>query len=245
MSINQINPEFNDAYETYFPKMGILRRVVFKVFTKALESGISFRRKAFGGVLLVNERIVEYPLIFRWLEPRPGARVLDIGCCSSRLPIQLASLGYEVHGLDIQEYRFHHPNFHFHQSDIFQWTPEHKFDTVIAVSAIEHFGLGGYGDIMIKDGDIRAVEKISTFLAQKGQLLASMPFGKAGITPKHRIYDSERLKRLFRDFDFISEAYFQRMDQHWVPSSAIKLSTVDSLGMPPNGVVILNLRLRT
>jgi len=89
MSINQINPELNDAFETYFPQMGVLWRFTFRVFTKMVQFGIKFRRTAFGGTQLVNERVVEYPLILKWLDPELG-KVLDIGCWSSRLPIQLA-----------------------------------------------------------------------------------------------------------------------------------------------------------
>ena len=243
MSINQINPELNDAFETYFPQMGVLWRFTFRVFTKIVQFGIKFRRTAFGGTQLVNERVVEYPLILKWLDPELG-KVLDIGCWSSRLPIQLASLGYEVHGLDVQEYHFQHPNLYFHRADLFECIPEYKFDSIIAISVIEHIGIGNYGDTVIQDGDIKAVEKISTFLKEKGQFLVSMPFGKAGLTPKHRIYDLERLKQVFQKYDFINEAYFQRIGKDWLPTTAERLRNVESLELPPNGVVVLNLRLK-
>ena len=98
MSLNQMNEQLNDAFETYFPKFGPLRRFAYKLINLLLLKGLRLRTRVFAGCLLVNERIVEYPQIFQWL--RPGSVVLDIGCVTSRLPIQLASLGYEVHGVD-------------------------------------------------------------------------------------------------------------------------------------------------
>lgn len=243
MSINQVNLELNDAVETYYPKMKGVRLLGFKIITKLTQIALNIRRNSFGSRQLFNERIVEYPLITRWLNPGSGGSILDIGCCSSRLPIQLASLGFEVHGLDVRDYNLSHPNFHFHKSDIFEWTTDMKFDVIISISVIEHFGMGGYGDTVIDDGDIKAVGKMAAFLEQGGHLLISMPFGKAGRTHSHRVYDTAGLRRVFKKFEIVEEAYFQRFDDHWLPSSAEKLSGIESLNMPVSGVVVLNLRL--
>src|SRR5688572_9338770 len=113
----------------------------------------------------------------RWIKER--VRVLDIGCIPSRLPVQVASLGYEVHALDTREYRFTHPNLTFHHSDLFQWTPEIKYDVIVLVSVIEHFGLGAYWDVVVPDADKQAVDVITQWLAPGGQLLVSVPFGVA------------------------------------------------------------------
>src|SRR5690348_13905524 len=50
----------------------------------------------------MNERIAEYPYVFSQLARYPGTNsVLDVGSAFSLLPIQLATLGYKVTGLDI------------------------------------------------------------------------------------------------------------------------------------------------
>ncbi|MCX6043774.1 MAG: DUF268 domain-containing protein [Chloroflexi bacterium] len=239
MSFNQANEQFNDAFETYFPNLNPVTKWPYQATTLALSQGNKLRARLFGGQLQVNERIVEYPQVLRWI--RPQGRVLDIGCVSSRLPIQLASLGYEVHGLDTRAYTFKHPNFVFHQTDLFKWSPPQPFDIILLISVIEHFGLGGYGDLVLPNADREAVGKIAQWLAPGGQLLVSLPFGQAGITTKHRIYDSTRLAMLFADFTWVEQTYFRRVDGAWLPSSAAELSTVASPDLPPNGVAILHL----
>ena len=44
----------------------------------------------------------------RLLDETPGARVIDIGCGTGRLPLRLASLGYEVTGIDPSAARASH-----------------------------------------------------------------------------------------------------------------------------------------
>lgn len=236
-----MNEEFNDAFQTYFPPLNRAQKILYGAFTSFILRSIKAHRKLFGGKLLVNERVIEYPYIFQRI--KPGAKVLDIGCVSSRLPIQLASLGHEVHGVDVQDYPFRHTNFHFHKEDIFRWNPTEKFDSIILLSTIEHFGLGGYGDSVVEDPDTKAVERITGWLKPGGQTLVTTPFGRPGQTSKHRIYDRARLKRVFEDDKFIwkDERYFQRADGNWVPSSEEKLRAVESRSYPVNGVVFLDL----
>ncbi len=240
MAFNQLNEELNDAFETYFPKMNPALRLPYGAATRALAWGMKARTKLFGGQVQVNERIVEYPQILRWM-PESGT-VLDIGCVSSRLPIQLASMGYTVHGVDTRLYPFTHPNFTFFRSDLFTWTPPRSYDVVCLVSVIEHFGLGGYGDLEIPDADVQAITKIQEWLSPDGTLLVSLPYGKAGVTTKHRIYDAERLDHVFGAFERVREVYYQRVNGAWMPSTASTLSTIDSPDLPPNGVAILQLK---
>ena len=99
MALNQIkNEHFNDAFEVYFPTQGPVCADSSPRRGFLVTNALRFRNRLFQGELLVNERIVEYPVVFKSIR-EPG-RVLDIGCVSSRLPIQLASLGYDVHGLE-------------------------------------------------------------------------------------------------------------------------------------------------
>lgn len=235
-----MNEQLNDAFETYFPKFNPLRKFAYRITTLSLLVGLRLRTRIFGGHLLVNERIVEYPQIFQWIKPE--GIVLDIGPVSSRLPIQLASLGYEVHGVDARPYPFRHPNFHFHNVDIFKWSPEQIFDIILLVSALEHFGLGDYGDLVLPEADKQAVDRISNWLSKGGQLLVTVPFGKAEVTWKHRIYNLERLMYLFTNFKWVDQKYFQRIEGSWLQSSAERLKNIASPALPPNGVALLNLK---
>lgn len=192
---------------------------------------------------MVNERIIEYPQIFQWL--KPSGVVLDVGCVSSRLPIQLASLGFEVYGIDLGDYPCRHPKFHFYKVNLFEWTPPRKFDIVIFLSTLEHLGLGVYGEKKQADEntDKKAIDRVYEWMPTGGQLLVSVPFGKLEVTGKHRIYDSTRLRFVFPEnkFRWVEEKYFARMNENWLPSSAEALKNVASSFLPTNGVAILNL----
>jgi hypothetical protein len=48
---------------------------------------------------------------------------------------------------------------------------------IVLVSAIEHFGLGEYGDSVMPDAGRHAVRTIAPWLKDGGQLLGSVPFG--------------------------------------------------------------------
>lgn len=245
MALNQLNEEWNDAVQTYYPRLGKVRQSLHNLLTSITLRMLRLRRSAFSGIRLTNERIIEYPQILQWI--RPQGRVLDVGCVSSRLPIQLASLGYEVYGIDLSLYApVAHPNFHFYKEDLFQWKPPVQFDVVILLSTLEHMGHGAYGDAKIASGDARTVRLISEWLAPHGQVLVSVPFGKAGAIAKHRVYDSAGLAELFPggSFRWVNERYFRRHDGAWSPVPKEELANVTSPDLPANGVAILNLEKR-
>lgn len=235
-----MNDNLNDAFETYFPHYDPLRKFIYKAISALVLVTYRLRKWIFRGRVLVNERIVEYPHVFQWI--KPVGIVLDIGCCSSRLPIQLASLGYEVHGIDVRPYPFTHSNFTFHKTDVFTWSPDQKFDIILLISVLEHFGSGDYGDLEVLDADRQAVEKFSGWLSKNGQLIVTVPFGQAGLTKKHRIYDLKRLKYLFSKFNWVNHKYFQRIKENWVEKDAQDMENITSLELPPNGVALLNLK---
>lgn len=242
MALNQMNEEFNDPFETYFQNLKGGRRLYYNLSTSLILRLIRLQRRLLGARRLVNERVIEYPYIFRRI--RPGGVVLDIGCTSSRLPIQLASLGYEVHGLDLLDYPFVHPNFHFHKANLFEWKPDHQFDSIILLSVIEHFGLGIYGDRkMTGDKDKQAIEQITQWLKPHGQLLVTTTYGKPSITHKHRIYDKKRLDYIFPRsiYKRIDEQYHQRINNHWMPSTSLALDNIDSSSLPANGSVVFDM----
>jgi SAM-dependent methyltransferase len=239
MSLNQMNEHLNDSFETYFPNFGPLRKFIYGIATLFVLVTFRLRRKIFCGKILINERIIEYPQVFQWI--KLNGDVLDIGCASSRLPIQLASLGYKVHAVDTRPYSFTHRNLHFHQEDLFKWSPPIHFDIILLISTLEHFGLGGYGDLVLSKADKQAVDRIFQWLKEGAQLIVSVPFGKAEITKKHRIYDSKRLKELFLNFRWKEQHYYKREGGSWIPSNSEYLERISSNELPVNGIVLLNL----
>ena len=117
-------------------------RMINKLITKILRRILSLA--AFPSKVVFSERIIEYPLLFQYLD-RNWRSILDFGCVEDLLPIHLSSLGYNVTGLDFRSYPFTHSNLKFIQTDILSWEPpEAQYDCCISISTIEHVGLEGY-----------------------------------------------------------------------------------------------------
>lgn len=176
-----------------------------------------------------TERIVEIPEMLRSI-PVKNAKILDVGCRYSLLPIQLASLGNEVYGIDIYAYKRRHPNFHFTKSDFLEAKFKRSFfDVVISLSTIEHIGLGFYGEKANIDGDRKAIEKIKSLSKRGGILLLTAPFGKPRDSTWYRVYDKKRLLKLLDGFKIREmHIYRKNSDEFWVPVSLKEAETIDS-----------------
>lgn len=163
---------------------------------------------------VLTDRIIEYPVLFRYLEHVPkGSHLLDFGCVEDLLPMHLCALGYRVTGLDLRPYPFRHDLFDFVQADILQWQPpENRFDVAISISTVEHVGLGAYGDPIEPNGDSIAVQKLLRCIRPGGRLFLTVPAGKATTTQLMRIYDPERLNRLLPDAETVR--FFAKVARH-------------------------------
>jgi SAM-dependent methyltransferase len=117
------------------------------------------------------------------LEPcyRKSLRVLDVGCTESLLVYELHKRGYNTHGLDQRKYQERLPKeIKFYRKDITNLTPietvgNKLFDFVLALSTIEHVGMGGYGDKRKNGGDRLALENIHNLLLDHGFFIITVP----------------------------------------------------------------------
>jgi len=178
---------------------------------------------------LTSSRIVEYPWVLRNM-PYKG-RILDVGSTGSQLTLMLVGLGYEVWTIDIRKYEFDGVSNDLHciLGDIRRTDfPDCFFDIVLAVSTIEHVGLGRYGDPVDIEGDKNAIKEIRRIMSNEGVLLMTAPFGKRCVSKLHRVYDHEALFTLLKDFKIESIEYFLRTDRFWVKSSIERVNDVDS-----------------
>src|SRR5437588_877039 len=161
-----------------------------------------------------SERITERAWVLRHLpENHAGLRVLDVGCTESTLALELASNGYNVTGIDVRPTPLYHPKLRFVQADICNSSlPSESFDIVIALSTLEHIGLGGYGDPCGKSLDRVAMDEIFRVMKSGGRLLLTVPFGHRAILQIHRIYDANALKELTKNFVAETIEYGVRVD---------------------------------
>lgn len=138
------------------------------------------------------ERIAEYPWVWSHINITEG-RILDVGYCGSYFILTLASMGFEVWGVDKKQDKFTHPNLRFIQGNILDNInlPVNYFDIITLISTIEHIGLKD-------DGDFQCMEKLYGLLKENGRVLVTAPFGKRAVFEGYRVYDIDRIKKMWK-----------------------------------------------
>ena len=117
----------------------------------------------------------------------------------------------EIEIFDIRPIESKIQNIIFRQAD-FITLPEdlHNYcDSVSSLNAIEHFGLGRYGDPIDPLGHVKAIRNIHQVLKPNGRFYFSVPIGRQRIEfNAHRVFDISYLLILLQDmFDLVSFSY--------------------------------------
>lgn len=165
-----------------------------------------------------NERVAEIAFVLGHVSARPGIRILDFGCVESLTPIFLASLGAVVVGVDLRNYEFEHPNFHFVRGDLLEvGLPPGAFDEIVAISAVEHAGLDVYGSSIDPEADRKVVREFHRLLRPSGRLLLTVPYGQRIVTKDLRIYDQTQLEHLLGSFAVEAHEFYVKAEDgsHW------------------------------
>jgi SAM-dependent methyltransferase len=164
-----------------------------------------------------------YLLIHLFDEPE-GSKILEVGAHDEAVSNMLADSGFKVTGVDLREYNplqdtienktANKPpcNYTYLRSDFCNLPKDFlvqnwgTFDSVICLSAIEHFGLGAYAEGAIhRFYDVIAARQMWHLLKDGGSAYISVPYaGKFKICwPHWRVYDNEAAThRLIQDFSF-------------------------------------------
>lgn len=86
---------------------------------------------------------------------------------------------------------------------------ERVFDYALSISSIEHDGLGGYGDPIDPDGDLKNMKEMKGYLAKGGLMFFNVPIGKDVVYfNRERVYGRIRLPRLLEDWELIDSYGF-------------------------------------
>jgi SAM-dependent methyltransferase len=105
-------------------------------------------------------------------------------------------------------------NIRFVQSDLMQLNETYLdyTDSISCLHAIEHFGLGRYGDPIDSKGHIKGIENITRMLKKGGKFYFSTPIGPQRIEfNAHRVFSLKYLLALFKDkyelqtFSYVNE----------------------------------------
>tara|TARA_B110000879_G_C11133338_1_gene497022 strand:- start:579 stop:1367 length:789 start_codon:yes stop_codon:yes gene_type:complete len=126
-------------------------------------------------------------------------RHIDIGSRTDGFVAHVASFrALEV--IDIRPLVSTVKNISFTQTDLMQLPVNmiSSCDSVSSLHAIEHFGLGRYGDPIDIDGHLKAINNIHSILKPNGKFYFSVPIGKQRIEfNAHRVFNISYLQKIF------------------------------------------------
>ena len=112
------------------------------------------------------------------------ARILDLGCAESTNPLEMATLGFEVHGVDLWPLPVAHPNFSMVRADAARIPyADNSFDVAVCLSTVEHVGLDWYAANPQGASDVKLIAEIVRVLKPGGRFILTVPFGQAAVTP--------------------------------------------------------------
>lgn len=142
--------------------------------------------------LLVAQKIFE----------RKPKKHIDIGSRIDGFVAHVASFR-EIEVVDIREQNESVANIKFVQADITKMNPKYNnyADSVSSLHAIEHIGLGRYGDQIDPNGHIKAIKSIYKILKKGGVFYLSVPFGTPRIEfNAHRVFSLKQVLTIVRPF---------------------------------------------
>lgn len=149
------------------------------------------------------------------IHQRNPQRHVDIGSRIDGFVANVASFR-EIEVFDIRPVSSALPNITFRQADLMN--PAHGFmaycDSLSCLHALEHFGLGRYGDTLDPLGSEKGLQNIAKIIRPTGHLYLSVPIGIEKIRfNAHRIFDPHALVTMAKkyglsllDFSHIGES---------------------------------------
>jgi SAM-dependent methyltransferase len=128
------------------------------------------------------------------------ANVLEIGCAEFDWLSRAAGAWQDMHmtGIDWRSESITYPGLEFRciKGDVllYDFTPA-SFDWIVAISTIEHIGLGHYGDPVDPEGDTKAMQRAWEWLKPGGWMYLDVPFADTYrvLGTKCRIYDTKAI----------------------------------------------------
>lgn len=137
-------------------------------------------------------------------------RHIDIG---SRVDGFIAHLAVfrKVEIIDIREIKSNIENIEFLQANMIEMKKElyESCDSLSSLHALEHFGLGRYGDPIDSDGHIKGFENMYNILQPHGVFYFSVPIGDQRIEfNAHRVFSIKYLLEMFENkFELVFFSY--------------------------------------
>lgn len=164
------------------------------------ETSGSARGHYFHQDLLVARRVFE----------RAPERHVDVGSRVDGFVAHVAAFR-EIEVFDIRPLPVTIPNIHFRQLDLMNVPETHRAccDSLSCLHAIEHFGLGRYGDPIDLFGHVKGFNSLAVLLKPGGMLYMSVPIGPERIDfNANRVFAVQTILDLARDaFELAALSY--------------------------------------
>jgi SAM-dependent methyltransferase len=149
-------------------------------------------------------------LVARLINQAKPTKHLDIGSRTDGFIAHVASFR-EIELIDIRPIESNVKNIIFRQADLIELPADlnNYCDSISSLHAIEHFGLGRYGDPIDYFGYLKAIKNITKILKSGGTFYFSVPIGPQRIEfNAHRVFSVEYLiSILSQDFNIDSFSY--------------------------------------
>ena len=154
-------------------------------------------------------------LVATFIHQRNPARHIDVGSRLDGFVAHVASYR-KIEVFDIRKLKEScHKNIVFTQLDVTKVSENSISDSISCLHAIEHFGLGRYGDEIDVIGHEKGVDSLVSMLKKDGFLYLSMPIGSRDEVHfnAHRIFHPETILRIpsiekclkLTRFDFVDD----------------------------------------
>jgi len=186
-----------------------------------------FDRNASSGTFIghyVNQDLLIAQLIFR---NNPDKHV-DIGSRVDGFVTHVASFR-EIEVFDLRPLTDNIENIKFKQMDFMDENHQLKdyCDSISCLHAIEHFGLGRYGDKIDVDGHLKGLYNIYEILKKDGYFYFSVPIGPQRIEfNAHRVFDLKYLLNIFKDKYKIKSFSYVNDDGHMFKNILLTEETI-------------------
>lgn len=144
-----------------------------------------------------------------------GARILEIGCAEVDWSKPFKARRPDVHITAVDQRYVERPAADIllerdllkEGPDLF---PRHSFDVAIAVSVIEHVGIGRYGDHVDPDGDSKVMGYLRDWLKPDGLLYMDVPYRPEGPSTPFRAYNEADLQeRVIKGWRCVDRQFFE------------------------------------
>ena len=144
-----------------------------------------------------SEYFIQDLFVAQLLYKLKASRILDVGSRVDGFVSNVASYS-NVDICDIRPLKTSFKNIKFIKIDICQPVIKQnllkKYKYVTCLHALEHFGLGRYGDNLSPDSYKNAVLNLSNLMSNDGLLFLSVPVGKSRVEfNSHRVFDAKSL----------------------------------------------------